>query len=308
MMENGAGRSAGVLFAIRSRSRRTRHETGWAMQLAAELQSDTIRARLNYIVDTGIPPVHYIDWPEMAEKAIPAQYEVHEVTIRDGRPQRDRFRLDTHGFVFVDHETQVKDFVDQGEVKCIYEPEVQALIKRYSGASEVVVINHGIRFGDEARRNATGARAPVKRVHSDYTENTARWWLREIVSDAEAERRMKKRFAIIQVWRPIRGDVMIDPLAICDARSIPRECFILVQRRYPNRRTGEFYQIAYHPSHVWFWFPRMTRNEALVFKVFDSDENKPARRTPHTAFDHPAPPPNAPPRESIETRMFAFFD
>jgi len=52
----------------------------------------------------------------------------------------------------------------------------------------------------------------------------------------------------------------------------------------------------------------MTLNEALVFKVFDSDESKPARRTPHTAFDHPAPPANAPPRESIETRTFAFFD
>jgi len=278
------------------------------MQRAAEQQPDSIRARLTYLVDTGVPPVHYVDWPEMVGKAISAQYEPHEVTIRDGRPHRDTFRLDTHGFVFVDHETQVKDFTDPDEAKRFYEPEVRALVKQSSGASEVVVINQWVRFGDEARRNAAGARPPVKRVHSDFTDNTARWWLRHIFGNAEAERRMKKRFAIVQVWRPIRGDVIADPLAICDARSVSRECFILVERRYPDRRAGETYQIAYHPSHEWFWFPRMTRNEALVFKVFDSDESQPARRTPHTAFDHPTPPPNAPPRESIETRTFAFFD
>ena len=53
---------------------------------------------------------------------------------------------------------------------------------------------------------------------------------------------------------------------------------------------------------------RMTRNEALVFKVFDSDESKPSRFTAHSAFDDPQTPPGAPSRESIETRCFAFFD
>jgi hypothetical protein len=41
------------------------------MQLVAERQSvDTILAQMNYIVDTGIPPVRYIDWPEMEDKEI----------------------------------------------------------------------------------------------------------------------------------------------------------------------------------------------------------------------------------------------
>ena len=52
----------------------------------------------------------------------------------------------------------------------------------------------------------------------------------------------------------------------------------------------------------------MERNEALVFKVFDSDTNVASRFTAHSAFDDPATPPNAPARESIETRTFAFFD
>jgi hypothetical protein len=52
----------------------------------------------------------------------------------------------------------------------------------------------------------------------------------------------------------------------------------------------------------------MTRDEALVFKVFDSDASKPSRFTAHSSFDDPGSPPDAPARESIETRTFAFFD
>jgi hypothetical protein len=278
------------------------------MQLVAERPStDTIRAQMNYVVDTGVPPVRYIDWPEMAHKEIPPQYQQHEVAIRNGRPLRDTFRLDTHGFVFVDHRTNMKDFTDEAERKRIYDPEVAALIKKHSGASEVLVFDHTIRIGDEKVQQATGARPPVKGVHNDYTESSAPVRLREIVGDAEAERRFKKRWAIIQVWRPIRGKVLVDPLGICDGRTIPEKGFILVQRRY-KYRTGEVYHIAYNPAHVWYYFPEMVRDEALVFKVFDTDTRVATRFTAHSAFDDPNTPHNPPPRESIETRTFAFWD
>ena len=171
----------------------------------------------------------------------------------------------------------------------------------------MVVFDHTIRVGDEKVQQSTGARPPVKGVHNDYTEASAPVRLREIVGDAEAERRLKKRWAIIQVWRPIRGKVLIDPLGICDGRTIPAKGFILVQRRY-KYRTGEVYHIAYNPEHVWYYFPEMTRDEAMVFKVFDTDQSVATRFTAHSSFDDPNTPPNAPPRESIETRTFAFWD
>ena len=229
------------------------------------------------------------------------------MTIRNGRPLRDTFKLDTHGFVFADHHTAMKDFTDEAERKRVYDREVAELIKKHSGASEVLVFDHTIRIGDEQAMKAINARPPVKGVHNDYTETSAPRRLREIVGDAEAERRFKKRWAIIQVWRPIRGTVMIDPLGICDGRSIPQTGFILVQRRYKDR-TGEVYHIAYNPAHEWFYFPQMKRHEAMVFKVFDTDQNVPTKFTAHSAFDDPNTPPNAPPRESIETRTFAFWD
>lgn len=269
--------------------------------------AEAITAKFNYVVDTGVPAVRYIDWPEMAHLAVSPQYQQHEMRVQNGRPIAHTFNLDTHGFVFAEHITQVTDFTDEAERKRVYDAEVQALIKKHSGAAEVLVFDHTLRVSDENLQKAMDARPTVKGVHNDYTEASAPVRLREIAGDAEAERRFKKRWAIIQVWRPIRGNVMCDPLGICDGRSIPQQGFIRVQRRY-KYRTGEVYHIAHNPAHQWFYFPQMTRNEALVFKVYDSDANKPSRFTAHSAFDDPTTPPNAPPRESIETRCFAFFD
>ena len=89
------------------------------------------------------------------------------------------------------------------------------------------------------------------------------------------------------------------------ARS-PTDDLVISERRYPNR-VGQTYAITYNPKHKWFWFPRMRREEAIVFKVFDSLKDGRARWTAHTAFDDPTSPPNARPRESIEIRTLAFF-
>ena len=102
------------------------------MSLAEAQTEGAIHAKLNYIVDTGKPPVSIIDWPEMEHTANPPQYETKDVTIRDGRPLKDSFSLDVHGFVFADHPTKVTDFTDETQRKEIYHPEIEALIKKHS--------------------------------------------------------------------------------------------------------------------------------------------------------------------------------
>ena len=81
---------------------------------------------------------------------------------------------------------------------------------------------------------------------------------------------------------------------------------LVAERRYPHR-VGQTYRLKYSPGHRWFYFPRMRRDEALVFKVYDSETDGRARFTPHTSFDDPGTPPGAPPRQSIEARALAFF-
>jgi len=208
-------------------------------------------------------------------------------------------------FRFVPHDTKVKDFFDEGEIKRVYYPEMEALIKAESGAKRVVVFDHTLRTADDAERAERKIREVVPRVHNDYTEWSGPQRVRDLVPD-EADELLQKRFAIIQVWRPIRHPVETFPLAIADARSIAFDDFVISERRYPNR-IGQTYAVTYKPRHHWFWFPRMRRDEALVFKVYDSEKDGRARWSAHTAFDDPTAPPHARPRESIEIRTLAFF-
>src|SRR2546422_324778 len=102
----------------------------------------------------------------------------------------------------------------------------------------------------------------------------------------EAERLLGRRFAIIQVWRAIRKPIQANPLAILDARSLVPEDLLVAERRYPHR-VGQTYRLKYNPGHRWFYFPEMLRDEALVFKVYDSETDGRARFTPHTSFVDP---------------------
>ena len=130
-------------------------------------------------------------------------------------------------------------------------------------------------------------------------------WFRDVLPQ-EAEALLARRFAIVQVWRPIRHPVETFPLAICDAQSLAPAGLVVSERRYPGR-IGQTYAITHNPAHRWYWFPRMRREEALVFKVYDSIKEGVARWTAHTAFDDPTSPPGARPRESIEIRTLALF-
>jgi hypothetical protein len=265
----------------------------------------TIEATVNYLLDTGEMPVTYVAVPGSADTRSSSTLDPHRVTIRNGRPQADQFILDRNGFRFVRHDTKVANFYDEDEVRRVYYPEMEALVKQESGASRVVVFDHTLRTADDELREAQKIREVVRRVHNDYTEWSAPQRVRDILPD-EADALLSRRFAIIQVWRPIRHPVETFPLGIADAQSLSPEDLVVSERRAPNR-VGQTYAVTHNPAHRWFWFPRQRRDEAIVFKVYDSLKDGRARWTAHTAFDDPTSPANARPRESIEIRTFAFF-
>ena len=268
-------------------------------------RNSDIVAELAYTVDTGVKPVNETFGPGNILRRVSGTHEQQPMTIRDGRPLRREFDLEENGFEFVEHQTKVKDFFDATELKAVYYPEVEALIKKVSGASRVVVFDHTLRAGDEAEREAKLVREPVFNVHNDYTEWSGPQRVREILP-AEAETLLAHRFAIIQVWRAIKAPIQSNPLAIADARSLAREDLIASERRYPHR-VGETYRVRHNPEHRWFYFPQMRRDEALVFKVYDSAKDGRARFTAHSSFNDPNTPAGAPPRQSIEARTLVFF-
>src|SRR5712691_2931452 len=273
--------------------------------LEAETAPASIEATLNYIANTGAKIFTQTGGPGSTDVRSGGTQDPRRVVIRNGRLEAQDFALERHGFRFVRHDTKVGNFFDEAEVKRVYYPEMEALVKAESGAARVVVFDHTLRTADDELREKRKIREVVRRVHNDYTEWSGPQRVRDLLP-GEADELLRRRFAIVQVWRPIRHPVESHPLAICDARSIAFEAFVIFERRYPNR-IGQTYAITYNPEHRWYWLPRMRRDEALVFKVYDSQKDGRARWSAHTAFDDPTSPPNARPRESIEIRTLAVF-
>jgi hypothetical protein len=274
----------------------------------AELDTipESIEATLNYFVDTGATPVTLVGAPGATDlRTGGGESDPHPVVLHNGRPYADRFALERDGFRFVHHDTKVADFYDEEEIRRVYYPEMEALVMAESGASRVVVFDHTLRTPDVELREAAKIREVVRRVHNDYTEWSAPQRVRTLLPD-EADRLLQRRFAIIQVWRPIRHPVESWPLAIADAQSLSPADMVVTERRYQDR-IGQTSAITFNPAHRWYWFPQMRPDEALVFKVYDSLKDGRARFTARTAFEDPATPPQARPRESIEIRTLAFF-
>ena len=241
--------------------------------LEQDTAPETIDATVNYIVDNGEKIFTQTAAPGSTDVRSGGTPDPHRVTVRNARLLADQFALDRNGFRFVRHDTQVRDFFDEDEIRRVYYPEMEALVKAESGASRVVVFDHTLRTADDDLREARKIREVVRRVHNDYTEWSGPQRVRDLLPE-EADDLLRRRFAIVQVWRPIRHPVETHPLGICDARSISPEDFVVSERRYPNR-VGQTYAITYNPAHRWYWLPRMRRDEALVFKVYDFVEGRP---------------------------------
>src|SRR3979490_1445855 len=117
-------------------------------------EAGTVTAGLHYTVDTGVKPVNETFGPNNIHRRVTGEGDVHQTTIRNGRPFIDEFDLEVSGFDFVEHKTRVRDFFDADELKRVYYPEVEALVKKVSGAARVVVFDHTLRSGHGAEREA----------------------------------------------------------------------------------------------------------------------------------------------------------
>ena len=265
-----------------------------------------VTADLNYLAPPLDRPRTYTFEPPSGEPKSNIVPEPHRVPIHDIRPIGDAVSLDREGFALVRQNSSVKDFYDEDEVRSIYYPEAEQLIKQATGADRVFVFDHTVRKRVQGAADVRdgSSRQPVARVHVDHTEKSGPQRVRELIPD-EAEVLLKGRVQIINLWRPIRGPLLDSPLAVCDARTVKPSELVASDLVYPHR-VGETYSVKYNPDHRWFYVQRMTADEILLLKCFDSKLDGRARFAPHSAFADPTTPSDAPPRESIELRTLVF--
>ena len=104
-----------------------------------------VTADLNYLAPPLDRPRTYTFEPPSGEPKSNIVPAPHSVPIHDVRPIGDTVSLDREGFALVRQTSSVKDFYDEDEVRSVYYPEAERLIKQATGADRVFVFDHTVR-------------------------------------------------------------------------------------------------------------------------------------------------------------------
>lgn len=227
----------------------------------------------------------------------------YPMRIESARERPERFGLDRTGFTWLNRPTACRDFSDPAEVEGVYLPEAAELVREVVGAELVLVFGHIQRDG----ALKASKHAPVYNAHVDYDVPTIRAIARRLLPPEEHERRLAQRIVLVNTWRPLET-VESSPLALCDASSVAREDLVYgpiggnSAAGVPN---AAGWNLAHNAAHRWYYLPRMSPDEVYVFRLCDTDPDRP-QWTAHCSFDEPHQPPDARPRRSIELRTLAF--
>mmetsp|Transcript_128734 Transcript_128734/g.286837 ORF Transcript_128734/g.286837 Transcript_128734/m.286837 type:complete len:295 (+) Transcript_128734:3-887(+) len=237
---------------------------------------------------------------------------VMDVTIADARPPMEagELSLDTNGFLLVEHASRCPDFRDDAVVRRIYYEECIDLIRRATGAEAAFVTEHLVRTETPTSFSDGYARY----VHLDYDDALGAYapqlWARKHKMSAEAATEAYD-FAFYNVWQPFDREVLQDPLALIDARTVrPDDVqrYAVAFRPVPPGGVQPTATIvSSNPEHRWYFFPRMRPSEAILFKQLDTRNSTGSRQCPHVSFKDPAVPAGVPGRRSIEVRVLAAF-
>ncbi|KAI9037187.1 uncharacterized protein KD926_000760 [Aspergillus affinis] len=272
---------------------------------SAPMPPHDVQTTLNFIEEqpdgSHLTPI-YVGKPSSYIRpttAIPVVF--HDVS---GREQY--YTLDNNGFQFHHHTSQTKDLceIDNDQIKRLYYPEIDKLIKDVTGASRTYVFDHTIhRAARDFQGSSPQARGPIQRVHIDQTDAAAKKRVEYYLGD-EASELLKYRYQIINVWRPLKP-ILRDPLAVADASTVSDDDLVPIKVIYPDK-VGETCLVKPNPRIRWYYRDRQTPDMVTLFKCFESKTDGRARRVPHSAFAIPGTEEEEA-RESIEVRALVFY-
>ena len=240
------------------------------------------------------------------------------------------------------------DFFNNQQIINMYYAECADFIKEVTGACSVHAFDHNIRsaIGKKSKKMINGGQqvqGPAHIVHGDYTLTSAPARLQQLSNPPGKNDTLREilgasksllsknvinnilsngRYAIINLWRNIVTDpVENNPLALCDASTVSSKDLIVFEIHYADR-VGENYFAKHSLKHDWYFYDRMTKNEVLLIKQWDSEGvlattkgkssdsdflKKPCTFSFHSAFEDPNTAEDAPDRWSMEVRCIVIY-
>jgi hypothetical protein len=157
-----------------------------------------VKGTLNYLAATAEKPAYFVN-PDRRNPPVRPEQNKHTVPIYNGRDVVKQLSLDEQGLMLTRHETKVTNFYDPDEVKTVYYPEVEQLVKNITGATKVVAFDHNVRCAPRAKEGEAGVSSPVLFAHNDYTIKSGPQRVRELLPPEEADALLQHRFAVINV-------------------------------------------------------------------------------------------------------------
>jgi hypothetical protein len=100
---------------------------------------------LNYLAPMAERPMNLAYDPSPGVPRSTGEPEPHRVVIYDARPSAGRLSLDSEGLAVVKHNSAVRDFYDEDELRRVYYPEAERLVAELTGATRVLVFDHTVR-------------------------------------------------------------------------------------------------------------------------------------------------------------------
>ncbi len=254
--------------------------------------------------------------------------EIVQTTIHDIRGHESDTHIDITGFQALHSPSNVDaDLILNGteeQVKEAYYGEVEQLLKNVTGANHIVLFDHTIRKMRPGQLdNSPSNRQPVLRVHADQTPVSAHVRVKRHASNIRW-----KRFQLINVWRPLKNCVYDYPLAVADFHTINvlNDLIPTTLIYPPPLPNGETYSLIHNAQHRWYYWSKMTPDEVMLLKCYDSASralstvtasaaqvdktllSDTAGLTPHAAFYDEQGAKEGPPRQSIEVRAIVFYN
>ncbi|GAA0322568.1 CmcJ/NvfI family oxidoreductase [Sphingomonas oligophenolica] len=241
--------------------------------------------------------------------------------IIDARPLQaqavsEREFFDSHGFVLLDAPTAMTDWADAAAVGQTYLPEVEALIRTrlYPGRKLAImqppnVLRRGA--GTANPQYGTGVHQDYGTTADDFQQSVAAFAGVEAGAGwrARFEQPDVEGFVMLDFWRTTMAQPLKHmPLALCDPSSVDAGDIVptALEGIAPGGAITHHVSLRYNAGQSWFYYPDMTANEVLVFKLFQlmpGEEPQRYRACFHSAVEDPATPPDAPLRQSCEHRV-----
>ncbi|MFQ5982546.1 MAG: methyltransferase, partial [Woeseiaceae bacterium] len=90
------------------------------------MQAEPVKANLKFLANVDEPLIYIPSKGGGDETELVGNFTMHEVSIHNGRHDKQSSSLDVEGFKLVSQETEVEDFYDEVQVESVFHEEVKA--------------------------------------------------------------------------------------------------------------------------------------------------------------------------------------